>query len=422
MDVLNRNIGRRQFISAGSMALGAGILARPSQLLAAEGGPPTGATAGGARGVSPAGGAPMGSMMQAGGSSASLKGEGKYGKYIIVSPKEIQPDTGMGSNIFPSTSFEGCEVTSMFIRFLNEGPSPCHATPLRSDYERCVFGFIGTDPEDPMELGAKEEYWLGEGENLEKYPTMQQSTVVYVPAGMRRWPLLNHSVKRPWTWIIFFIPVAPGAGTSMSSFSGASGPPSGGQGGAPGGAAGGPPSGAADPNKPRDMFIATPEEIANETWPNLTKEEKANARKSHHIYSQLLRSGVGPDRKKPKGGQWIAYLDAEIVAEAPLLRFIRYRPEEAPYPVINTQAHEYGTLLFFNGLDAADPGYLGAEIELCIGPEKEKHTINRSALIWIPANLEHGPFTVKKATKPFNFVECVAGPEHAGAVYKNEYP
>ena len=75
-----------------------------------------------------------------------------------------------------------------------------------------------------------------------------------------------------------------------------------------------------------------------------------------------------------------------------MLRYIRYRPEEAPYRVINSQTHEYGTFFFLHGIDHDDARYLGAEVELYIGPEKEKHTINTTALIWIPANTVHGPF------------------------------
>lgn len=87
--------------------------------------------------------------------------------------------------------------------------------------------------------------------------------------------------------------------------------------------------------------------------------------------------------------------------------------------IINTQTHEYETFFHLNGIDYDDPNYLGAEIELTMGPEKEKHTLNKTAFVYVPANTVHGPFIVKKASKPFLFFECVGGPEHPGAVYDN---
>ena len=69
------------------------------------------------------------------------------------------------------------------------------------------------------------------------------------------------------------------------------------------------------------------------------------------------------------------------------------------------------------GNNLEDPLDLGAEIELSIGPEKERHTIDKSAMLYVPADTVHGPFKVTKASKQFNFLEIVAGPEMPGAVY-----
>lgn len=55
-----------------------------------------------------------------------------------------------------------------------------------------------------------------------------------------------------------------------------------------------------------------------------------------------------------------------------------------------------------------------------MGPEKEKHPIKQSALVYMPAEKLHGPFILKKAKKPILFVECTAGPEHPGAIYDND--
>jgi hypothetical protein len=147
--------------------------------------------------------------------------------------------------------------------------------------------------------------------------------------------------------------------------------------------------------------------------------EKAITDPSKFRFTHLVLSGVDKSIKAPKGGKWIAYTDMTRIAEAPLIRVLRYYPDDAPYPVIGEQTHEYDTFFCLYGLETYDPD-LGAKVDLYLGPEKEKYTINHSVFIYMPANTMHGPFIVKKARKPFFFMEIVGGPEQPGAVYNNE--
>jgi hypothetical protein len=64
-------------------------------------------------------------------------------------------------------------------------------------------------------------------------------------------------------------------------------------------------------------------------------------------------------------------------------------------------AHPFDECLVFAGLEPKDPNYLGAEIEICLGKEYEKHIINVPSIVCIPSNLPHGPIETKKAEKPF---------------------
>ena len=43
---------------------------------------------------------------------------------------------------------------------------------------------------------------------------------------------------------------------------------------------------------------------------------------------------------------------------------------------------------------------LGAEIELCLGEEQEKHLITKPTTVYIPAGMVHCPLEFKKITKP----------------------
>jgi len=67
--------------------------------------------------------------------------------------------------------------------------------------------------------------------------------------------------------------------------------------------------------------------------------------------------------------------------------------------------HKDPEILVAIGMNPDDPKDLGAELELCMGKEMEKHIITESTLVYIPANFLHCPFRVKKLDRPFIFIQ-----------------
>ena len=61
-----------------------------------------------------------------------------------------------------------------------------------------VIGFIGSDPENPHDLGGEVEFWLED----EKY-TLTKSCLIFVPKGLRHCPLRVIKIDRP----MFFLAV-----------------------------------------------------------------------------------------------------------------------------------------------------------------------------------------------------------------------
>ena len=55
---------------------------------------------------------------------------------------------------------------------------------------------MGTNPEDPNDLGAEVEFWLGEGEETEIIK-INTSSLVFVPKGLLHMPLFCRNVKKP---------------------------------------------------------------------------------------------------------------------------------------------------------------------------------------------------------------------------------
>ena len=73
------------------------------------------------------------------------------------------------------------------------------------------------------------------------------------------------------------------------------------------------------------------------------------------------------------------------------------------HPGLDPHVHPYAECLLFVGLDTANVKYLGAEIDCCIGEEKETYTFNEPTVIVIPAGVPHGPITTKRMFSPRGF-------------------
>jgi len=68
-------------------------------------------------------------------------------------------------------------------------------------------------------------------------------------------------------------------------------------------------------------------------------------------------------------------------------------------------SHKFTELLCFIGGNPENIRDLGAEIEVCLGEEGEKHLINTATVVSIPAGMVHCPINVKKVEKPIIFLE-----------------
>jgi hypothetical protein len=74
------------------------------------------------------------------------------------------------------------------------------------------------------------------------------------------------------------------------------------------------------------------------------------------------------------------------------------------------------------GSDPENPEDLGAEFELFMGEEMEKHIITKSTLIYIPENTVHCPFIINQVTRPFLFMQAHYGPKLAETARRDLVP
>jgi hypothetical protein len=74
--------------------------------------------------------------------------------------------------------------------------------------------------------------------------------------------------------------------------------------------------------------------------------------------------------------------------------------------------HDFDQVMLWLGADANDMGELGAEVELCLGEEGEKHMITTSTAVAVPKGMPHFPATITRMDKRFVFLTVSCAGEY----------
>ena len=133
--------------------------------------------------------------------------ESRYEKYVVreLIPPDLsiawgRPELGWVAPFFflrPSGPIREANTMVEFLWITEDCASG--VTPDKPPHKHnCdeLFIFLGSNPDDRMDLGADVEYWLGEGEDTEKI-TFNTTTLIYVPKGLLHMPIFYRNVKRP---------------------------------------------------------------------------------------------------------------------------------------------------------------------------------------------------------------------------------
>lgn len=79
---------------------------------------------------------------------------------------------------------------------------------------------------------------------------------------------------------------------------------------------------------------------------------------------------------------------------------------------MDPHVHDYDEVLLFVGLDPEKPDYLGAEIEISVGMEQEKHVVSTPSVVVLPAGTVHGPLVTRKVDRMYGFSAICLNGEH----------
>ena len=136
--------------------------------------------------------------------------QSRYEKLIVRKPSpplhEIEPSAVAGEGFIPTGVKVLCDKElfpetgsiveySIINRDTSLGNRPGGPQPHKHEYSELLV-YLGTNPDNPDELGGEIELWLGEGEKLEKV-TLTTSSSILIPPGLAHLPLFYRNVYRP---------------------------------------------------------------------------------------------------------------------------------------------------------------------------------------------------------------------------------
>ncbi|MBN1191801.1 MAG: hypothetical protein JXA46_18765 [Dehalococcoidales bacterium] len=132
------------------------------------------------------------------------------------------------------------------------------------------------------------------------------------------------------------------------------------------------------------------------------------------MYSKLVKKMELKDMKRESGGNadYIAGYGGKMLEGLntnftwALHTGTGYWHEHDPH------VHTYDEILVFVGLDPSRPEYLGAEIEIGMGKEGEKHVFDTSTVVVAPGGFIHCPLNTRKVEKPYGFSAICLNGEH----------
>jgi hypothetical protein len=135
-------------------------------------------------------------------------------------------------------------------------------------------------------------------------------------------------------------------------------------------------------------------------------------------YDKYFIRELKPDEIRGPGAT-IARLDDSVIKGSNFYWVLLVPALPAPRDLIGhpPHIHKDAELLFHIGTNQDDPTDLGAEVELYMGQELEKHVITKSCVVYIPPGFIHCPWIIKKTDRPWVFVEVNQGAVHTEKFY-----
>ena len=278
----------------------------------------------------------------------------KYGQYVKAPSFKDYEQGGFRQGTIMDSEFLGFDVHIKYGAYWTAGRMGEEPyLPHVHDFDQVLF-WAGTDMDDIGELGAEIELCLGEEMETHMITT---TTAVAIPKGMPHFPAtVNKLDKR---FIFMEISIA---------------------------------------SEYKETQITTDRKPSGLVgWKSQYRKyvmPLSFARKGAWHYGALNRDD---------GGGYISYVRTKDVAGFDFVMLYESM-KKGPYRIgpdpDNPHTHPTTQIMCFFGTDADDLSELGAEFEICLGKEEERHAFTKSSVVLTPPFLPHWPGGVVKLTKP----------------------
>jgi len=235
--------------------------------------------------------------------------------------------------------------------------------PHQHDFAELI-GFIGTNQQDPSDLGGEIDIWLGDERH-----TLTKSCLVFVPKELKHCPIQFNRIDKPILWFT----AAPIGMYKKGSIT------------------------------PATNNTNTPAFYPSASQPSV---DTATSKYGKYIITQMKSNlsfprpprNIPPDASKMTRILW---LDDEVAKGAFYMECVWFgEGSGAGGPEPHT--HDFDEVLGFIGTNSQEPRDLGAEVELWL--DDEKYILRNSCLVFIPRGVKHCPMIFRKVKKPvFHF-------------------
>jgi hypothetical protein len=142
-------------------------------------------------------------------------------------------------------------------------------------------------------------------------------------------------------------------------------------------------------------------------------------------YRKYFLNELTPEeREKGFGAQsmFLVFSDDDIIEGSQFVTALMMGESATKIAGHGPHFHPHPEILVALGTDPEHPHELGAEFEVYMGEEMEKHVIDKPTVIYIPARMLHCPFRVTKVTRPFLFIDMQLGSKMAERAMRDLVP
>lgn len=280
----------------------------------------------------------------------------KYGHFIKKLTYNKLPGAGKPEYI---TWPKGSDLEGLNVSFVWGYHNAVGQWPVGGKYGHVhpygeVFVFTGLDYDNPNTLGAEIELALGDDDETH---IISSPSIVVLPRGVAHCPIVAKKVAKPYG----FLAISCNAEDKTSE---------------------------------------------------LTKRGKASPLANK--YGNLINRMELRDMKRKKGGNadFIGFWTGKGTADFKLNFTWAFHKGTGLWHEQDPHVHPNDEVLVFVGLDPENPDYLGAEIEIAMGEELEKHVFDTPTVVIAPKGFVHCPLNTRRVDKPYAFTAICLNTEH----------